>query len=62
MRIARIIDFDHTMGILENGARVSLAHQYFCTREMFGPGHDEECPCLDYLVPTSTANPRQGPS
>ena len=48
MRIEEILDFHNTTARLENGQLVDISHQSFCTIEMFGPGHDEECECLDY--------------
>ncbi len=46
MRIEEV--FDGSTAKLASGEIVDVSHQIFCSSEMFGPGHDEECPCLDY--------------
>jgi hypothetical protein len=44
----RIIDLSAPIATLEDGRIVDVSHQSFCSYEMFGPGHDEECECLDF--------------
>lgn len=48
MRIQEILDLDCTRALLEDGRVVDVSHQSFCTIEMFGSGHDEECDCLEF--------------
>ena len=42
------LSFDNTRATLEDERVVDVSHQSFCSYEMFGPGHDEECWCLDF--------------
>ena len=47
MRII-LLSHDNRTATLEDGRKVDVSHQDFCSYEMFGPGHDEECLCLNY--------------